>query len=120
MWHKGKKIVLFIIFVILALAFFGLMVKWLWNWLLPELFDVPAISFYQAIGLLLLSKILFSGFGHKKSHGHKKDWWKDKIKRKLSKMSDEERQQFKEKMRSKWGKCRDEPGQPPSGSKEAN
>lgn len=33
----------------------------LWNAVMPELFHVPAISFWQALGLLLLSGLLFRG-----------------------------------------------------------
>lgn len=44
-------------------AFLGLLVgypiMWLWNWLMPVLFDLPTIGFWQAIGLYLLSGILF-------------------------------------------------------------
>ena len=42
----------------------------LWNWLMPDLFGLQTISFWQATGILLLCKILFGGlnFGH---HGHK-------------------------------------------------
>jgi hypothetical protein len=31
----------------------------LWNWLMPELFGLPSINFFQAFGLLLLSGFLF-------------------------------------------------------------
>ena len=42
----------------------------LWNWLMPDLFHLPAISFWQAAGLLLLCKILFGGIGCGHHHGH--------------------------------------------------
>ncbi len=38
---------------------FGFIVMWLWNWLMPAIFRLPAISFWQSWGLLLLSSILF-------------------------------------------------------------
>ncbi len=41
----------------------------LWNWLMPELFGLAAISFWQAVGLLTLCKILFGGIGGG-HHGH--------------------------------------------------
>jgi len=41
----------------------GEIVKSLWNWLLPALFGFPAVTFWQALGLLLLCRILFGGFG---------------------------------------------------------
>src|SRR2546423_15027493 len=35
----------------------------LWNWLLPPLFAWPQITFWQALGILALCRILFGGFG---------------------------------------------------------
>jgi len=57
--------------VVLAVVFaflFGFVVKLLWNWLMPAVFGLAAITFWQAFGLILLAKILFGGHGH----GHKK------------------------------------------------
>lgn len=34
-------------------------VKLLWNWLMPVIFGLPLISFWQAAGLMLLISILF-------------------------------------------------------------
>lgn len=39
---------------------FGYGIQWLWNWLMPDLFELPTISYWQAIGLFILSRILFS------------------------------------------------------------
>ena len=49
----------------LALFIFlvGQLVMSLWNWLLPPLFGLPAITFWQGLGLLILCRILFGGFG---------------------------------------------------------
>jgi 4-hydroxybenzoate polyprenyltransferase len=49
----------------LALMLFigGQVVMSLWNWLLPELFGLQRVTFWQALGLLVLSRILFGGFG---------------------------------------------------------
>ncbi|UYN88795.1 MAG: hypothetical protein KIT08_06735 [Anaerolineales bacterium] len=41
----------------------GFVVSGLWNWLLPELFGWPLITFWQGLGLLALSRILFGGIG---------------------------------------------------------
>ena len=49
---------------------FGLLVKILWNWLMPLIFNLPEISYWQAFGLLILAKLLFGGFGHHKDHPH--------------------------------------------------
>jgi hypothetical protein len=57
---------------------FGSVVMLLWNGLLPAIFGVKAITFWQAIGILVLSKLLFGGFGgrhgHHRCHGHAKEW----------------------------------------------
>ncbi|MDR1148026.1 MAG: hypothetical protein LBK66_05285 [Spirochaetaceae bacterium] len=44
-------------------AVFTLAVMFLWNWLLPVIFDLPKINYIQAAGLFLLTRILFSGIG---------------------------------------------------------
>ena len=54
----------------LASLIFSVLVLYLWNWLMPALFGLKAISFWQAFGLVLLCKILFSGMGHAFSHDH--------------------------------------------------
>lgn len=51
------------------IALFGWVVMLLWNLLIPELFGLQTISFWQAAGLLLLCKILFGGIGGG-HHGH--------------------------------------------------
>ena len=43
------------------IALFGAVTMWLWNWLMPTIFKLPEIGFWQAIGLLLLSQIFFKG-----------------------------------------------------------
>jgi hypothetical protein len=51
----------------LALAL-GFPVMWLWNWLMPAIFGLPVISFWQAVGLLVLSHLLLKG--HHPGHRH--------------------------------------------------
>lgn len=80
----------------------GLAVQWLWNWLVPELFQGPVIQFYQALGLLVLCRILFKGFFW--SNGCAGRWsggshWKSK----WNTMTEEEREKFKQKMRERCG-----------------
>ncbi len=56
-----------------ALAFlFGYVVVWLWNWLMPELFGLKIITFWQAVGLIILARIIFGGFKHPHPD-HKRD-----------------------------------------------
>jgi hypothetical protein len=45
--------------VILIVMLLGIPLQLLWNWLMPNIFDLPYISFWQAVGLNLLATILF-------------------------------------------------------------
>ena len=57
--------------VVLAAGFalvFGLVVKLLWNWLMPAIFGLGVITYWQAFGIVLLAKLLFGGFGHHHRH----------------------------------------------------
>lgn len=58
-----KHLVFIPLFYIAFIILFGGCVMLLWNWLMPELFGLPTITFWQAAGILLLCKILFGGFG---------------------------------------------------------
>jgi len=65
------KVLKFVGMGILGVAAIGLFIlgtMHLWNWLIPMLFHGPIVTYWQAAGLLILSKIFFSGFGH--GHGH--------------------------------------------------
>lgn len=65
-------IVLGIAAVIGLAILFGFIIMWLWNWLMPELFDLPHINYWQAVGLFILAKIIFGGFGSGSSSGSSK------------------------------------------------
>jgi hypothetical protein len=53
--------------VVAAAAVIGALVQHLWNWLAPVLFHLPAITYWQAIGLAVLARLLV---GHGGRHGH--------------------------------------------------
>lgn len=57
----------------LVAVLFGVLVQHLWNWLLPVLFKLPLITFWQAVGLVFLSRLLFGhiGGGGRHKWGHK-------------------------------------------------
>lgn len=60
----AQKILLVIGFAILGaglLFLFGWIVMLLWNWLMPEIFGLKQLTYWQAWGLLILSTILFKG-----------------------------------------------------------
>ena len=75
----------------------GFVVMGLWNALIPELFHGPVITFWQAVGLLVLSHILFRGPGARFG-GWRHDRWRKKFEAKLAAMTPEEREKF----RSQW------------------
>ena len=51
------------VLVVVAVIVVGVVVMLLWNALMPALFGLPTIGYWQAVGLLILSKLLFGGFG---------------------------------------------------------
>jgi len=55
-----KTIIEFIGLLCIIAVILGYPLMLLWNWLIPELFHLPTISFWQAIGLNILSSILFN------------------------------------------------------------
>ena len=104
---RGMRFLMFGVLGIAAVAAFGLLTQWLWNWLVPGLFNGPALTFWQALGVIVLSEILFGSFGrggrgcHRYGHwgpdGYKSAWaakWRG--------MSPEDREKFKQKMSEKW------------------
>ncbi len=90
------------IFIPLAVAAFlslaSFVVMNLWNYLMPVIFHLGAITFWQAMGIFVLSKILF-GFGKGGHRGGGGAWMRHGMAEKLKHMSPEEREKFKEK----WG-----------------
>ena len=87
---------------------FGFGTMHLWNWLVPSLFHGPIITFAQAIGLLILSKILFGGFGGKHGRGgrcgsHGRSDWKYKMQERFSNMTPEEKEKFKQRFKERCG-----------------
>jgi len=55
-------------FVLVFVLAFGYVVQLLWNWLMPEIFGLKAITYLQAVGLLLLSRLLFGRVGQRRDH----------------------------------------------------
>ncbi|MBN2093385.1 hypothetical protein JW964_27420 [candidate division KSB1 bacterium] len=65
-----------VIIAVFMAFLFGFVVMWLWNWLMPEIFGLPTITFWKAWGLVVLSHILFKSFPHNKEHHHDEHWKK--------------------------------------------
>lgn len=104
-----KKAVKFVFFAALFVTIAGFVTMSLWNWLMPMLFHLPLLTFWQALGLLLLSRILTGGFGR----GGRGGWargraWKRQMVQRMEAFSPEEREKFRQQMRSRcagaWGR----------------
>jgi Ca2+/H+ antiporter, TMEM165/GDT1 family len=92
---KKKWIVLAPLMILLFVTVGGTAVLLLWNWLLPSLFGWHSITFWQAIGLLALSRILFGGLGR---HGWRGSGFRGRWAERWDRMTPEEREKFKEGM----------------------
>lgn len=94
--HKKWLALAPLIFVAVA-ALLGWVVMFLWNAVLVPVLGVGIITFWQALGIFILSKILFGGF-----HGGKSHRWKHRYynKERWDNMTDEEKERFKQE----WGR----------------
>jgi len=96
-----KKIWIFFVAppaAVLFIALCGYIIKALWNWLVPALFtSAHLITFWQALGLLLLCRILFGswGGGHHGGRRRRREQWEA--------MTPEEREKFRQSMRARCG-----------------
>ena len=99
----------FLGFALLFVGLAGLAVMTLWNALLPAILGVSAINFWQALGLLVLSRILFGGFGRggwgRGGYGppHRRTEWKQKMTERWQNMTPQQREQMKQQWRDKCG-----------------
>jgi hypothetical protein len=104
MAKRWKRIILIAPLAILGMLLFiaigGEIVLRLWNWLLPPLFGWRQITFWQALGLLLLCRILFGGVGWR---GSMRSNLRRRMEERCQNMTSEEREQFRQRMRERFG-----------------
>ena len=87
----------------------GEIVLHLWNWLLPPLFGWHLVTFWQALGLLVLCRILFGGLG---SHGSGRPNFRHRMKERWERMTPEEREKFRHSWRSRCADFATPPSEP--------
>jgi hypothetical protein len=100
---RGLK---FIFFAALFVAAAGFVTMSLWNWLVPVLFQGPALNFWQTLGLLLLSRILFGGWGRGgrgRAWARRRNMWKHKLETRMAGLTPEEQEKFRQKMQGACG-----------------
>ncbi|WP_229254635.1 hypothetical protein [Dyadobacter linearis] len=115
--NRRRLAFFFPLFALLAALLLGAVVRWLWNAILPALLDVNYITYWQAVGLLVLCRILFGNFG--RPGGGPRNWgnWKNGSaempgggarfgywRNKWKEMTPEDRIRFKQEMRRRCGK----------------
>jgi hypothetical protein len=94
---RGLK---FLVFGALFVIAFGWVTMFTWNYVMPSLFHLPVITYWQGIALLVLARLLFwrgGGWhhkGHRGWHGHQ--WKGMEFKERFSQMSPEERERVKQ------------------------
>jgi hypothetical protein len=91
------RVLRIVVIAIVASAIFGFVVMSLWNWLMPTLFGWRTIGFWQALGLVLLSKILFGGFRGGWDHGRH---WRRGMRERWENMTPEQREQLRERLQA--------------------
>ena len=103
--RKGKKI--FIGLVIVGLFFLLVaLLQVLWNNLMPEIFGLRTISYWQSLGLLVLSKILFGGGFGRPGGGFRRKFKRDRT-LDSSDISEEDKEKLREEWRRRFdSKCR--------------
>lgn len=95
---KVLKIIGMVLLGIAALFAFGFIVQLLWNWLMPRIFSLPDITYWEGLGILALSSILFGRLGGGSSDDKKKD------KKKPTPVRDEIRREFAKEFEKEYGK----------------
>jgi len=106
-WHYVPRAVKFLtiaLMCVLVLLLVGWAAMALWNWLLPGLFGFKTITYWQAVGLMVLSRLLFGGF---RGSPRTRDWKRDPGMRhrmfaRWERMTPEERERFRQEMRGFW------------------
>jgi Ca2+/H+ antiporter, TMEM165/GDT1 family len=96
-----KRAIFFPILFVAGVFIFGSIIMYLWNAVLPDVLGVGIITFWQALGILVLSKILFGGFYSR----HRSGFWEKcgyDMHEKWRHLSPEEREEIKKKWHSKF------------------
>ncbi|WP_216843043.1 hypothetical protein [Granulicella sp. S190] len=95
--HPVHRAVKFAMFALVGGVAIGFFVKVMWNILMPPIFGWHMITFWQGLGLFVLSKVLFGGF-HRHSGGGRNRWRRG-MKERWENMTPEEREKFRSGMR---------------------
>ena len=98
---RAGRIVFFILLAAIAVLVFSTIVMFLWNNVLAQVTNVSTITFIQALGILVLSKILFGGF--RGGWGPRRYYWKQRMQQKWADMTPDQREKFKQEWQRRCG-----------------
>lgn len=94
------RVLKFVVIAAAIVAILSFVVMRLWNWLTPSLFGWHAITYWQAFGILILSKILFGGFrGRPGPH----PYCRRRMMERWAQMTPEQREKFRQSMAARCG-----------------
>ena len=99
--NRTLKMLKVALIVIVACVLFGFLVESLWNRLMPAIFGLHVITFWQGLGLFVLAKILFGGFRGRPGWG---DHWRTHMKERWESMTPEERERFRQVLKERCGR----------------
>jgi hypothetical protein len=103
----------FVVFAFALVAVLSFVVMSLWNAIIPSLFHLPTLLFWQAAGLLVLCRILFGGLrGGHGWRGHGQGRWRRHMREHWENMTPEERERLRAKLRHRCGWGPDEAASP--------
>jgi hypothetical protein len=99
--HWIARALKFFVFAVLAVVVLSAVVMSLWNWLMPAIFGSHLITFWQALGLLLLARVLFGRLG---GGPGRRIGWRHRMTERWNQMTPEEREKFMQGMKGRCGR----------------
>jgi len=95
--RRMRRFIAFLPLVLFGFVAFAALGGWvvmrLWNWLLPPMFGWPALTFWKALGILGLCRLLFGGLG---IHGRGRSYGRRRMWERWESMSPEDREHLRE------------------------
>ena len=102
---RFPRFILFLLFIFAVLVPLGFIIMALWNNILAAVIHISVINFWQALGIFLLSRILFGGFPGKPGwarHGYRRHEMEE-MRNKWFNLSPEEKKQFRQNWKTRCG-----------------
>jgi hypothetical protein len=104
-YRRRRRFFFFPLIPIAAALLLGLIVMLLWNAILPQVVNAAPLSYWQAVGLLVLCRILFGSFFKGRPQFNSRSGWRGGApwRSKWMNMSEEEKAKFREEWKKRCG-----------------